>query len=80
MAGKQYEVVRQFRRVDPESGDVSWHEPGEVYSGPMENEEHYLNNEGPDGRGALLKDRSGSAPKPEGATIFSTTSDSDKGK
>lgn len=78
MAGKQYEVARQFRRVDPESGDVAWHEPGESYSGPIE--EYHLSNEGPDGKGALLKDKSGSAPKPEGAAIFSTTSDSDKGK
>lgn len=54
MAGKQYEVVRPFRRVDPESGDVTHHEPGDSYSGPMEIEEHYIGNDGPDGRGPLV--------------------------
>lgn len=58
MAGKQYEVVRHFRRVDPESGQVSWHEPGETYSGPMEDEDHYLGDKGPDGKGPLVKSKS----------------------
>jgi hypothetical protein len=58
MAGKQYEVVRPFRRVDPESGDVTHHEPGDTYSGPMEDEEHYTGKDGPDGKGPLVMAKS----------------------
>lgn len=65
MAGKQYEVyevVRQFRRVDPATGDVTVYEPGAVYTGPMEIPDHYISREGPDGGGPLVMARSG----PEG--------------
>lgn len=58
MAGKQYEVVRHFRRVDPKTGDVTEHAPGESYTGPMENEDHYVGNEGPDGKGPLVMAKS----------------------
>lgn len=85
MAGKQYEVVRPFRRVDPESGDVTHHEPGDSYSGPMEDEEHYIGNDGPDGRGPLVRtkadvaeaSKSESKPAPSAGSV--STSDSSKG-
>jgi hypothetical protein len=92
MAGKQYEVVRHFRRVDPESGDVTWHEPGEAYSGPMENEDHYLGDKGPDGKGPLIKSKSDIAEEKKiveaaksdapatSPAASAPTSDSSKGK
>lgn len=74
MAGKQYEVVRPFKRVDPETGDVTEYAPGDSYTGPMENEEHYIGNDGPDNKGPLV--RATSEQPPTGA---STSGDSSKG-
>lgn len=76
MAGKQYEVVRPFRRVHPETGDVTWHKPGEAYTGPMETEEHYLGPEGPDGNGPLVMEKAEIAK----AQADAPSSASDKGK
>lgn len=92
MAGKQYEVVRHFRRVDPESGEVSWHEPGDSYSGPIEDEDHYLGAQGPDGKGPLVKSKSDIAEEKKAVeaakadspatspAASASTSDSSKGK
>lgn len=74
MAGKQheaYEVVRPFRRVDPESDDVTYYEPGEPYTGPMEIADHYISREGPDGQGPLVMARSG--PDGKGPLVMATS-------
>lgn len=77
---KQYQVVRHFRHVDPQSGDVTLHEPGDIYTGPMETEEHYTGNDGPDGQGPLvLAKEVAEASKPK-ASSSDPTSGSSKEK
>ena len=81
MPGKQYVVLREFSRTDQKSGDVSSFKENDSYSGPVD--ETYLNPQGPDGRGPLLKasDSSDSSSKAaEKSSPASTDSSSSKEK
>lgn len=60
MAGKQYEVVRDFRRVDPKTGDSTAYKAGDVYSGSVD--QSLLDSAGPDGKGPLLAEKNAPAP------------------
>lgn len=55
MAGKQYEVVRDFRRTDPKTGDSTSYTVGAPYVGPVDG---LLDSEGPDGKGPLIVEKS----------------------
>lgn len=82
MAGKQYEVLRPFRRTDRRTGAETFYEVGDLFPGPVD-QPYYLDQRGPDGRGALLKEKP--APVAEKATPNAeksapTTDSSDKEK
>lgn len=63
MAGKQYEVIRAFRRTDPRTGADTAYKVGDAYPGPLDKE--YLTDEaGPDGLGPLIAEKSTPAPAP----------------
>jgi hypothetical protein len=53
MAGKQYEVIVRFERVDKRSGDTTSYEVGDVYDGPSV--EQYL--KGVDDQGPLIREK-----------------------
>lgn len=56
MPGKQYVVLRDFSRIDPQTGDHVPYKQGGVYSGEVE--DVYFDAEGPDNQGPLLADKS----------------------
>lgn len=60
MAGKQYEVVRQFQQTDPKSGVVTNYEVGDSYTGPLDLP-YLLDPFGPDGQGPLIAEKSSSS-------------------
>ena len=61
MAGKQYEVVRAFRQTDPKTGKDTHYEPGDPYSGSVDKPyEYLLDEQGPDGKGPLISEKSSS--------------------
>jgi len=57
VAGKQYEVVRAWRRTDPKTGDDTNYAPGDVYDGPVD-KPYLLDSQGPDGQGPLIAEKS----------------------
>lgn len=76
MPGKQYVVLRDFSRTDQKSGNVSSYHENDPYSGPVD--DSYLNPQGPDGRGPLLKasDSDSSSKAAEKSSPASTDSSS----
>jgi hypothetical protein len=54
VAGKQYEVIRPFRRTDPRTGVDTMFEVGDVYPGAVDAEPYLLDPGGPDGKGPLI--------------------------
>lgn len=60
MAGKTYEVTRDFRRVDQRTGDSVFYKAGDPYSGPSD--QSLLDPAGPDGKGPLIAEKSSPAP------------------
>jgi hypothetical protein len=60
VAGKQYESIRVWRRVDPKTGEVTDFEVGDPYSGPIDSV-YMLSPEGPDGRGPVIAEKSASS-------------------
>lgn len=80
MPGKQYVVLRDFSRTDQKSGNVSSYHENDPYSGPVD--DSYLNPQGPDGRGPLLKasDSSDSSSKAAEKSSPASTDSSSKEK
>jgi hypothetical protein len=60
VAGKQYVVLREFRRVD-KNGEIASYAKNDVYSGPVD--ATYLDPSGPDGNGPLVAEKA-AAPIP----------------
>lgn len=58
MADKQYTVVRGFRYVDPRTGESSFFEAGDPYTGPASKITDYLDPMGPDLCGPLIAETS----------------------
>jgi hypothetical protein len=54
VAGKQYVVLRDHRRVD-KNGDSTSYKKDDPYTGPVSDED--VHPQGPDGRGPLLGDK-----------------------
>jgi hypothetical protein len=62
-AGKQYKVIRPFRRTDEKTlVDVDY-KVGDAYPGPVD-KPYYTSPEGPDGKGPLLAEVSVPTPAP----------------
>lgn len=57
MPAKQYEVVRQFRTVDPRTGASTHYTVGDSFAGPVDTNPYLLSDEGPDGGGPLVADK-----------------------
>lgn len=53
MAGKQYKVIRPFRRTDPRTGADTHYDVGDTYSGAAD-ELYLTDSQGPDGQGPLI--------------------------
>jgi hypothetical protein len=60
VAGKQYEVVREFQQTDPKTGVVTNYKVGDAYTGPTDLP-YLLDPSGPDGNGPLIAEKSSSS-------------------
>lgn len=58
MAGKEHEVVRQFRHTNPKTGEDKVYTPGDAFSGEVS--DYMTDPRGPDDKGPLLIEMSAS--------------------
>jgi hypothetical protein len=77
VAAKQYDVLRYFRRVDPRTGESQEFQPGDTYSGAVD-EEYFLAPAGPDGQGPLLAEKSSTSGSGSGSGSSSASSSAEK--
>ena len=57
MPSQSYEVVRAWRYVDPRTGDSTDYQPGDPYTGAVDENPFLLDPQGPDGCGPLIADK-----------------------
>lgn len=78
MPGKQYEVIRDFRLIDRQTGKDSHHKVGDTYDGPLDNE-YLLDDNGPDGKGPLIIGKAEKAAEEKAAEEKAAEEKSDEG-
>lgn len=59
MAGKQYEVIRDFRHSCPKSYVDTHYSVGDTYTGDVN--DNQIADEGPDGEGPVLREKAASS-------------------
>lgn len=57
MPSKSYEVVRAWRYVDPRTGEPTDYQPGDPWTGPVDENPFLLDPAGPDGCGPLIAEK-----------------------